>query len=186
MDRRKFVKTAGVAAAVGAAGCLQVPPETTDDDNDPDSTGTCFDECEDNKRRPSPTEGQDGHFTDMTGQSEVTVEVGASSTGFVFNSADIVVSSGTTVVWTWTGEGGQHNVAHADGKEAYEPGGEPPIQKEAGGSDPLFRSELVNEEGHEFSYTFDEAGMYDYVCTVHINQGMIGSVEVVGGEGEGN
>jgi halocyanin-like protein len=112
------------------------------------------------------TVGQDGNFTDMTGQDEVVVEVGAGPSGFKFDSADIKIDPGTTVRWVWTGRGGQHNVIQSDGVSPLD--------------DPAFESELIGVEGHEFTYTFEEPGTYDYVCSPHIAQGMIGSVEVVG------
>ena len=118
------------------------------------------------------TVGQDGNFTDMTGQDEAVVEVGAGPSGFKFDPADIRIDPGTTVVWTWTGRGSQHNVVESDGEEILD--------------DPAFESELTAEEGFEFTYTFDEPGTYDYVCSVHLAQDMVGSVEVVEGEGGGD
>ena len=54
--------------------------------------------------------------TDMTGSGSVEVAVGAEGNGgnFAFEPAAIRVSPGTTVNWTWTGNGGAHNVV-ADG-----------------------------------------------------------------------
>ncbi|MEZ3117751.1 halocyanin domain-containing protein [Halobaculum sp. MBLA0147] len=103
---------------------------------------------------------------DRTGQSEVTVEVGVQNGdgAYGFGPAAVRVSPGTTVVWEWTGKGGSHNVV-ADG----------------GG----FESELVGEEGHTFSQTFESAGTYKYYCTPHQALGMKGAV-VVGGSGGGS
>lgn len=168
MNRRNFVKTAGAAAAVGAAGCMDDPPDTRNNTttDPPDTNETITDDG------PDSTVGQDGNATNMTGRSEANVEVGAGDNGFRFDPADIIINPGTTVVWTWTGNGGQHNVVEADGTEIA--------------SDPAFESELTSEEGFEFTHTFEESGTHDYVCEVHINQGMIGSVEVVGDDGEGD
>jgi len=51
---------------------------------------------------------------DMTGSDSVTNEVGAGE-GLAFGPAAVAVSSGTTVTWEWTGEGGSHNVSGSNG-----------------------------------------------------------------------
>jgi serine/threonine-protein kinase len=180
MRRREFVSTACVAAVTGVTGCTGGGNGDGEVNGDDGTGGAENGEGEDPTQEDvDTTEGQDGNATDMTGQNEVEVEVGAGETGFRFDPADIVVDAGTTVVWTWVGGGGSHDVTHADGDEPYEVGDEEaPIQREAGGETPLFKSELVNGEGHEFTYTFEESGTYEYVCTVHVTQGMVGSVEV--------
>ncbi len=96
---------------------------------------------------------------DETGSGAVTVAVGAQGNGgaFAFDPPAIRVSTGTTVVWEWTGEGAQHNVA-----------------AEGGG----FESDLSSEEGYTFEHTFAEAGTYEYVCTPHRTLGMKGVVVV--------
>ncbi|GAA0510145.1 halocyanin domain-containing protein [Halorubrum aquaticum] len=93
---------------------------------------------------------------DRTGADEVTVEVGAVD-GLSFAPAAVAVAPGTTVVWEWTGEGGDHNVSHSDG---------------------AFESETVGEAGHTFEYTFEESGVHTYVCTPHEAVGMKGAVYV--------
>lgn len=95
---------------------------------------------------------------DMTGQSEVTVEVGAGN-GLAYAPAGVRVSTGTTVNWTWTGQGGTHNVVSEED------------------SDFEFRSGDPVMEG-EFSYTFEEAGAALYYCTPHRAAGMKAAVLV--------
>ena len=109
--------------------------------------------------------GQDGEATDLIGQDEVDIEVGAGPQGFRFDPADIRIDPGTTVRWVWTGRGSQHNVIEADDDDPLD--------------DPSFESELTAEEGFEFTHTFEEPGTYDYVCSVHIGQDMIGQIRVV-------
>ena len=92
-----------------------------------------------------------------TGRDEARVSVGAGS-GLSFAPAAIRISPGTTVRWEWTGFGGGHNVVEETG---------------------VFESELRFEEGSTFTYSFDEPGVYRYVCTPHRTQGMLGVVEVV-------
>jgi halocyanin-like protein len=100
----------------------------------------------------------DGSVTDMTGSDSVTVDVGAGSDGFAFAPAAVRVSTGTEVTWEWTGEGGSHNVVAQDGGD--------------------FESELVGEEGHTFSQTFEETGVVTYYCNPHRGVGMKGAIVV--------
>ncbi|MFB6169249.1 MAG: halocyanin domain-containing protein [Haloferacaceae archaeon] len=101
----------------------------------------------------------DGSVTDRTGRSEVTVEVGAEGNGgaFAFAPAAVRISTGTTVVWEWTGKGGSHNVVHEGD---------------------AFASKLVESAGHTFAHTFESTGEYKYVCTPHRSLGMKGVVVV--------
>ncbi|GAB6880607.1 hypothetical protein JCM17823_28810 [Halorubrum gandharaense] len=101
----------------------------------------------------------DGTY-DFRGEEEVHVTVGAGDDGLLFEPAAILIDEGATVVWEWTGEGGQHDVAEVDD---------------------AFESELVDEEGHTFEHTFDDAEEGDrfrYVCTPHEAAGMKGAVAV--------
>ncbi len=96
---------------------------------------------------------------DYRGEDEVHVTVGAGD-GLLFDPAAILIDEGATVVWEWTGEGGQHNVADVDG---------------------AFESELVDEAGFTFEHTFDEAeegDFFNYVCTPHEAVGMKGTVAI--------
>jgi len=108
---------------------------------------------------------------DMTGEDSVEIAVGAQGNGgaFAFDPAAVRVSPGTEVVWRWTGEGGGHNVV-------------------SDGDGPLDSGELVSEEGETYSYTFEEEGIYNYVCEPHVGLGMKGAVVVgtpSGGSGGG-
>ena len=70
-----------------------------------------------------------------------------------FEPETVTVVAGGTVTWEWTGSAA-HNVSADD-----------------------FESELQDEG--TFEHTFDEAGTFEYVCTVHPT--MEGEVEVVEG-----
>ncbi|UTF52208.1 halocyanin domain-containing protein [Natronosalvus rutilus] len=94
---------------------------------------------------------------DHTGESEVTVDVGAGSDGFAYGPAAIVVDSGTTVVWEWTGAGSPHDVIAEDGS---------------------FESEMLSDEGETFEHTFEETGTFTYHCSPHVSMGMKGAVVV--------
>jgi halocyanin-like protein len=95
---------------------------------------------------------------DMTGESTTSVTVGGGSDDLAFVPAAIRVSTGTTVVWEWTGNGGRHNVV--------DDGGE-------------FESEYYEEGNATFEYTFDSTGVYQYYCDPHRELGMKGGVRVV-------
>ena len=94
-----------------------------------------------------------------TGQNEVSVSVGAKGNegNFTFAPPAIRISTGTTVVWEWTGKGGQHNVVAESG---------------------TFESKLVAEEGNTFKHTFEESGTTRYSCEPHRSLGMKGGVVV--------
>jgi plastocyanin len=82
------------------------------------------------------------------GSAEVSME------GIKFNPAEISVKVGDTVTWTNNDSVG-HDVTGDDFKSG-DPG--------------------ALQNGDTFEHTFDKAGTFDYVCTVH--PGMEGSVSV--------
>lgn len=104
----------------------------------------------------------DGTY-DFTGESEVTVDVGAPGNGgnLAFSPAAIRVDPGTTVVWEWTGKGSVHNVVAEDGS---------------------FGSDRYSTAGETYERTFDSEGTFEYLCEPHVAMGMKGAV-VVGGSG---
>ena len=104
----------------------------------------------------------DGTMADLTGQDEVTIDVGAGDVGFAFSPAAVRIDSSTTVVWEWTGAGGGHNVASVEGSESDFDNGE-----------------TVAEEGYTFEQSFDNTGIQLYQCTPHRANGMLGAIEVV-------
>jgi halocyanin-like protein len=103
----------------------------------------------------------DGTTVDQTGNSEVTISVGAEGNGggFAFDPPAVHVDAGTTVVWEWTGQGGGHNVV-------------------SDGDGPLDSGSPVAAEGTTYEYTFEEDGIYNYYCSPHEGLGMKGSVVV--------
>src|ERR671915_291168 len=82
------------------------------------------------------------------GGTEVSME------GIAFQPAEVTVSAGDTVTWTNNDSVG-HDVT-ADSFSSGDPGG--------------------MASGDTFEQTFEEAGTFDYVCTVH--PGMEGTVVV--------
>ncbi|MFC6954395.1 halocyanin domain-containing protein [Halorubellus litoreus] len=96
---------------------------------------------------------------DRTGESEVTITVGAEGNNgaYAFGPAAVQVDPGTTVTWEWTGAGGSHNVVAEDGS---------------------YESKMQGSEGTTFERTFDAAGISKYYCGPHKPMGMKGAVVV--------
>jgi len=108
---------------------------------------------------PHRAQGMSGRVRVEPEEVGARVDVGAGENGFQFDSDDVVIKEGTSVVWEWTGDGGAHNIVHDV-------------------DDPEFESELTDEGGYIFSHTFEESGTYEYVCVPHRAQGMSGRVRV--------
>lgn len=103
----------------------------------------------------------DGTTADRTGQSTVTVMVGAEGNGgsLAFDPPAVHVDNGATVRWEWTGEGGSHTVTSPD-------------------SAPLDSGDAIAEAGVHYEYTFGSDGIYRYRCQPHEGLGMKGAVVV--------
>jgi amicyanin len=98
--------------------------------------------------QPAGGGGDDGGGAGGGGGAEVSME------GIAFQPAEVTVSAGDTVTWTNNDSVG-HDVT-ADSFSSGEPG--------------------AMASGDTFEHTFEEAGTFDYVCTVH--PGMEGTVVV--------
>lgn len=181
--RRRFLQVTGAAATLAIAGCTGGGggggggEDTTEGDGGDSDTDTDTDSETTTSGEMTTTSGSmevpsevndylsdvsnfDGTVEDMTGQSTVTVEVGASGNNgnFAFAPAAIVVDSGTTVQFEWTGQGGVHNVVAESG--AFDSGSS------------------VEQSGVNFEHTFAGAGNFLYYCTPHKTLGMKGAVIV--------
>ncbi|MBV0903404.1 halocyanin domain-containing protein [Haloarcula salina] len=114
----------------------------------------------------------DGTTVDRTDQDTVEITVGAQGNNgnFAFDPPAVRVTPGTEVVWRWNGKGGGHNVV-------------------SDGDGPLDSGSAVAEAGTTYSHTFEEMGIYNYVCVPHESLGMKGAVVVggpLGGSGGGS
>ncbi|MDS0240551.1 MULTISPECIES: halocyanin domain-containing protein [unclassified Haloferax] len=149
MKRREFLRTAGgaTAAATAAAGTAAAQEGGGGAQVQPDFDGHL--------------DGVDGGYEDLRGQSEVTIEVGASGNGgnLAFAPAGIWIDTGTTVTWEWTGEGGGHNVVASEGAS-------------------LDSGAAVSEAGSTYEFTFESGGITKYHCVPHEALGMLGAVAV--------
>ena len=146
MQRREFLLLSGASVLAATAGCIggeDAPTEPEYDDwfsNVPHFEG----------------------FEDYTDQDEVEVLVGAGERGFLFDPPAITIAPGTTVVFEWTGEGGEHEVSETTEFEWRNPEG------------------LLDVEGHVWEREFPEreAGTHLYECWPHVGSGMKGGIFV--------
>ncbi|MFB6236721.1 MAG: halocyanin domain-containing protein [Halopenitus sp.] len=174
LNRRKFLRATGaVTVGIGLAGCSG---SGGDSEGGGEKTETEAMATETEAETPTATATESANYVeeepnyggwmegannydrtvDATGKDTVTVKVGAGN-GFAFGPAAVQVSSGTTVVWEWTGTGGEHNVVAKDDS---------------------FSSPLQSEAGATFKHTFDETGIHKYFCNPHRTAGMKGAVVV--------
>jgi halocyanin-like protein len=145
MQRREFLVLSGVSVLGATTGCIG-------------ASGTPEEPEYDNWFENVPHfEG----FEDHRAEEEVRVMVGAGKNGFLFDPPAITITPGTTVVWEWTGEGGQHVVAERDGAWQNPEG-------------------LVESEEHSWSreFTRSNAGTHLYECWPHRSSGMKGGIFV--------
>ena len=164
--RRDVLRGIGATVMAGAiAGCSTDTQDGGDGSNGDGSDGDGGNSGDDGgvpsdvDEYLSDANGYDGSIEDATGEDNPTVMVGAGEQGYAFDPAAIRVSTGTTVTWEWTGNGGEHNVVAED--ETFTSG-----------------DDYVSEEGHTYEYAFEESGNYPYRCVPHQSLGMLGAVVV--------
>lgn len=156
LPRRSVVGgLAGLGLFPPLAGCLG-DVDGGDDDNDiPDDVSPRIHTFLESAR------GYDNSIVDARGDDPVEIDVGAGPGGLEFDPVAVRIDVDTTVIWTWTGEGGLHDVATV------------------GGSDFSFSSQRTREAGETFEYTFDDGGVALYECRPHRTQAMFGAIEVL-------
>lgn len=180
LDRRTFLRSTATASALtmlagcsggsGESGDGAGPDGSSDNSGDGGSDDTGDAGGENASTEPSSTDVEeyvggssnyDGQTVVHTDQDEVTISVGVEGNGgaFAFDPPAVKVSTGTTVVWEWTGEGGTHNVVSE-------------------GNGPLDSGSAVAEEGTTYQYTFEETGTFLYKCVPHASLNMVGAVVV--------
>jgi halocyanin-like protein len=151
--RRRFLRVGALAGVASVAGCSggggggESASDGSGGGGDSSAYGGWLDDAP----------NYDGTAADRTGQETVTVTVGAGN-GLVYEPVAVEVSPGTTIVWEWTGRGGQHNVREESG---------------------AFESELASTGGTTYERTFDASGVVRYYCVPHQAVGMKGVVDVV-------
>jgi len=157
VSRRGFLRTAAGATAASAAAGTATAQESTEGGGGgggPPDFGGFLDQVG----------NFDGSVADATGQDSATVEVGVQANGgaFGFGPPAIHVDNGATVQFEWTGNGGGHNVV-------------------SDGEGPLDSGSAVSSAGVNYEHTFEEDGIYPYVCVPHEGLNMKGAI-VVGEE----
>ena len=99
-------------------------------------------------------------IADYTGEDVVEIDVGGADGENVFEPAEIRIDPGTTVIWNW--ESGSHDLYPDD----------IPTRSDWEGVDER------QEPDYEHMHTFVHSGTYEYVCTPHEDDGMVGAVHV--------
>lgn len=184
--RRWMLRTTGVAALVGLAGCTGNGDGGDGNGGDGDGNGDGGDgdgggdgtlpgsEYPDVDEWLTETDvggaddTYDGTLLDRRGQDTLTVRVGVEGNDgtFAYDPSAVVVSAGTEVRWEWTGQGNPHNV------EALP-------EEQLGVSDYEFSSgEPEGGSGVKHTETLDESGIVLYHCEPHLSLGMKGGIAV--------
>lgn len=104
----------------------------------------------------SDANGYDGSITDMTGEDSITIENGPNEPDYEYDPAAVRIDAGTEVTWEWVTDG--HTVTADEGPADFDT--------------------AIENEGFEFSYTFDEEGIVLYECAPHAAIGQLGAVVV--------
>lgn len=165
--RRAVLRAAGATAVVSLAGC-------TGNGGDGDGGGLsgedypAIDEWLTETEAGGADDSYTGTVVDARDQGTLTVDVGAAGNdgNFAYAPSAVVVSTGTDIEWSWTGEGNPHNV-------------EAEPDEQIGRSDYEFSSgDAVGGSGVQFTRTMDTAGIALYHCEPHLSLGMKGGVAV--------
>lgn len=165
--RRMFLQSVGVGTVFALAGCSGDGGDGGDDTVSGDDYPT-IDEWLTETEIGGADGTYDGNLVDRRDQDSLTIEVGASGNdgNFAYDPSAVVVSTGTEIEWSWTGEGNPHNV------EALP-------EEQLGESDYEFSSgEAEGGSGVKFTHTMDQAGIALYHCEPHLSLGMKGGIAV--------
>jgi halocyanin-like protein len=165
-SRRHFL-VAGSAALAGFAGCAG----SEDSETPSGPSGSDYPAVDEWLTETDVGEADstyEGQLADERDTSSIQIAVGSPGNGgnYAFDPSAVVVSSGTEVIWEWTGKGQAHNVeAEPDGQ--------------LGKSDYEFTSgEPVEDAGTSYTKTLDESGVALYHCEPHLALGMKGGIAV--------
>ena len=156
MKRRRFLRTTSQLgamlpiASVGFAGCTG--------HRDPPPMEAYLDDTEQWKDGSSREE----NVIDKTGANRPVISVGAGPENHWFKPQAINITAGTTVVWSWTGRGGLHNVVGSGGIPEFS-----------------FNSGRPQETG-QFKQTFFKRGIRTYYSEPDEEHGMRGAIGVIG------
>ncbi|SEO40472.1 plastocyanin [Halogranum amylolyticum] len=187
LSRRAFLTAAGTAvAAAGTAAAQQegngtaTGNETTTASGDNATTTAAGNESSGNASAGNETAGNESSGNESSGNESggggggggmsKTVTVGPEGE-LVFDPAEVEVTPGSTITWVW--ESDNHNVVPSSVPEGASWKG-----SEGGDS-------KTYDTGHEYSYTFETEGTYEYYCSPHESAGMTGTISVTPDAGGG-
>ena len=167
-QRRNLLAAGGTALAMAMAGCSSVVLDRIgDDDEDAEEEDDAIEAPENMPEEvheyllDNNAQLYEGELEDLTGEDSITIMNGAGDNDVAYDPPAVRIDAGTEVTWEWTGRGGAHNVESDGGDFDFEnPEG------------------LLDEEGHTWSHTFEEAGNALYLCIAHTAQGQHGAVIV--------
>jgi halocyanin-like protein len=169
LSRRRVLQTAAGTAAAAATGAAVSGSAAAQDG---EGVPAEYDGWFTGDARGGEVQNYDGTTTDRTGQSEVTLTVGADGNGgtFAYEPPALRISPGTTVTFDWVSD--THNVLVESQPEGAGWEGHDPIE----------------DTGFSFSHTFEAEGVYTYYCDPHLSLGMKGAIVVgpapAGGDGQ--
>jgi plastocyanin len=184
MDRRRLLRTTGIALTVGLAGCGGGDGDATDTEGGGEDTPTASPTPDEDTETPTATATPTATPTETPTDTETptatptptgtptatpepvaqVVEVGPEGSQFSFAPESFEVAAGETVRWVWRSGGHNVRVDSAPGDSDWE--GTP------GGSGETYSS------GNTHEHTFTVPGEYDYYCNPHRGVGMTASFTV--------
>ncbi|AGN00670.1 halocyanin hcpB [Salinarchaeum sp. Harcht-Bsk1] len=162
LSRRRVLQTAAGTAAAAAAGAAATGTAAAQDEDGGEGVPAEFGNWFTGDARGGEVQNYDGTTVDRTGESEITVTVGADGNGgtFAFDPPALRISPGTTVTFEWVSD--THNVIVESQPEGAGWEGHDPIE----------------DTGFSFTHTFETEGTYTYFCEPHLSLGMKGGIVV--------
>jgi plastocyanin len=148
--RRRLLALGGTALATTLAGCGGGGGDGGSDGGDGGDGGSDGDNGGDATPTPTPTP--------VEPDQEIIVGPGGS---LEFDPAEVTVSTGATVQWTW--ESDFHTVT---------------VDSQPEGENWSGTGEETHDTGYTHVHTFSTAGTYEYYCQPHRSQGMTGTLTV--------
>ena len=167
MKRRDFLMAASGVAGGTAAGAAPASAQetTTSAGNTTTASGN-----ETTTAANGTSQGTESGGGGGGGGPTKEVAVGPGNS-LVFEPAELTITPGTTVHWVW--ESDNHNVVPSSQPEGAN------WQGTEGGESKTYNT------GHEYSYTFQTTGTFEYFCQPHRQAGMTGSITVQENTGGG-
>lgn len=161
-NRRTFAKGVAGIGVIGLAGCTDTTQSAEDPHNDHDEDYEDHNESRDDDH----AHGHDHVLGEPEPEMEVQMTTDDEGEHFVPHVVHIE-PSGTV---TWVLENGSHDTT------AYHPDHDRTLRM-PNDVEP-WKSDVMSEEGETFKWTFDDEGIYDYMCSPHESVEMLGRIIV--------